>query len=126
VKSLKNWLAMMAAITACLLIAGCSTVRYEYFPPASEQGRMCITHCQGIREMCRGNEINRTQSERYACEQRSESVFRNCQRHANSREEAKKCYRPACNVYENTWRCDEDFRQCFVGCGGTINVIKEE
>lgn len=51
-KSLKNWLAMMAAITACLLIAGFSTVRYEYFPPASEQGRMCITHCQGIREAC--------------------------------------------------------------------------
>ena len=93
-KSLKNWPAMMAAIAASLLISGCSTVRYEYFPPASEQGRMCITHCQGIREVCRGNEINRTQSERHACEQRSESVFRNCQRHANNRDEAKKCYRP--------------------------------
>lgn len=52
VKSLPNWPAMMAAIAACLLIAGCSTVRYEYFPQASEQGRMCITQRQGIREVC--------------------------------------------------------------------------
>lgn len=113
------------AVVAGLLVAGCTTVRYEYEPPSSESGRMCVTQCQGIREACRGNEINRVQSERYSCERRSENAFRDCQRGANSPEEAKKCYRPVCNVAENYWRCDEDFRQCFAGCGGTIRKVEE-
>jgi hypothetical protein len=113
------------AVVVGLLIAGCTTVRYEYQPPPSESGKMCVTQCQGIREVCRGNEINRVQAERQSCERRSENVFRDCQRNAKGAEEAKKCYRPACHVPENYWRCDESFRQCFEGCGGTIQKFTE-
>lgn len=108
-----------------LLLAGCSTVRYEYHPPNTDSGRMCVTQCQVVREMCRGNEINRVQSDKQSCAMRSEIAFRDCQRHAKSHDEAKKCYRPVCNVTENTWRCDEGFRQCFEGCGGTVHKIQQ-
>ena len=125
---LGSWMESTArtfAVTVGLLIAGCTTVRYEYEPPASESGRMCATQCQGIREVCRGNEINRVQSEKFSWERRSENVFRDYQRSANNPDEARKCYRPVCNVTENYWRCDENFRQCFEGCGGTIRKFTE-
>lgn len=114
------------AALALSLLAGCTTIRYEYFPPATEQGKICVTHCSGVREMCQGNEMQRAQYDRALCEQRSESIFRTCLRQADNRDESKKCHRPACFAHENTWRCDENFRQCFVGCGGTIHAIKEE
>ena len=119
-------LALMTALTLLLIMSACTTIRYEHIPPTTDQGRICVTQCAGVREMCQGNEINRAQSERYACEQRSESSYRNCLHHAENRDQSKKCYRPACYAHENTWRCDENYRQCFVGCGGTIHTIKEE
>ena len=123
-KLLNNWLFRTTAAALSVLIASCSSVRYEYTPPASEMGRLCVTQCQGNAETCRGTEINRVASERYLCEQRSEDVFRSCQRNAANKDEAKDCYRPACSVYENYWRCDEGYRQCFTGCGGTVQQFK--
>jgi hypothetical protein len=115
----------MFCVLAALLIAGCTTVRYEYQPPSSDTGRLCVTQCQGIREVCRGNEINRAQAERYACEQRSEMAYRGCYRNARSPDEARRCYRPACNIPDTQWRCDERFRQCFEGCGGVIRKFTQ-
>lgn len=123
--NLKIILCRVVALAISLTLIGCSTIRYEYFPPTTEHGQICATHCSGIREVCQGNEINRAQSERFACEQRSESIYRSCLRQADNRDEARKCYRPACFAHENTWRCDENYRQCFVGCGGIIHTIKE-
>ena len=108
------------------LLAGCTSIRYEYFPPNTDQGRFCITQCAGIREMCLGNEIQRAQYDQAICEQRAESQYRSCLRHADSKKEAKQCYRHSCYSSENTWRCDEDYRRCFVNCGGVINIIEEK
>lgn len=124
-KLMKNLSGLITGLALCILLAACSTTRYEYHPPATEQGRICVTHCAGVREMCQGNEINRAQSERFACEQRSESIYRNCLRQADNRDEAKKCYRSTCWASENTWRCDENYRQCFVVCGGSVHMYKE-
>ncbi len=121
----RRCLVTMTALTLSLILAGCTTIHYEYVAPTTDQGRICVTQCAGVREMCQGNEINRAQSERYACEQRSESSYRSCMHHAENRDEAKKCHRPACYAHENTWRCDENYRQCFVGCGGIVHAIKE-
>ena len=117
---------IVSALTFVFLLAGCTTTRYDYYPPSTEQGRFCITQCAGVREMCQGNEIQRAQYEQALCERRSESMYRTCLRHADSNDEAKRCYRQSCFSHENTWRCDEDYRQCFVNCGGAIQVIEEE
>ena len=108
-----------------LLLAGCQTIRYEYTPPTSDQGRLCITHCAGIRENCRGNEMQRAQWEMASCEQHSEFSYRTCLSQAITRNDGKRCFRSSCWAHENTWRCDEGYRQCFVGCGGTIRTFKE-
>jgi hypothetical protein len=122
----KNPHRLFAAFLFTLLLAGCTTIRYEYFPPATEQGRYCTTQCSAIKDNCEGNEINRANGERYACEQLSEYQYRDCLHHARNDGEAKKCYRQGCYSSPNTWRCEENYRQCFVGCGGTIHTIKEE
>ena len=117
---------IISAFALALLLVGCTTIRYDYYPPSSDQGRFCITQCAGVREMCQGNEIQRAQYDQALCERRSESMYRACLRHADSKDEAKRCYRQSCFSHENTWRCDEDYRQCFVNCGGAIQVIEEE
>ena len=117
---------LLGLIAFAALLGGCSTIRYEYFPPNTDQGRFCITQCAGVREMCQGNEIQRAQYEQALCKQRNESIYRSCLRHADSKDDAKKCYRQSCFASENTWRCDENYRQCFVGCGGIVNAIEEK
>ena len=118
-------LRAMTGLAICIMVVACSTTRYEYHPPATEQGRICVTHCASVREMCQGNEIHRAQAERSACEQRSESIYRACLRQADNRDESRKCYRASCWASENTWRCDENYRQCFVVCGGSVHVFQE-
>jgi hypothetical protein len=109
-----------------LLVSGCVTTRYEFMAPPTEEGRFCTTQCASVQEGCQSNEINRAQNERYACEQRSEYQYHSCQRHARSDDEARKCFRTACFSNPNTWRCNENYRQCFVGCGGTVQTIREQ
>lgn len=117
---------ILATLALTLLITGCTTIRYEYFAPPTEQGRYCTTQCAAIKDNCESNEISRANSERYACEQRSEYQYHDCLRHARNDNEAKRCFRQACYSNPNTWRCDENYRQCFVGCGGTVHTIKEK
>ena len=117
---------LLVALGLIVLLSGCTTIRYEYYPPNTEQGRFCITQCSGVREMCQGNEIQRAQFDQAMCEQRAESTYRSCLRHADNKDDAKKCYRQSCFSNEDTWRCDENYRQCFVGCGGVVRAIEEK
>jgi len=123
IKSLNR---VFGCLSLLLLMAGCVTTRYEYVAPHTEQGRYCATQCAGIKDSCQGNEINRAQYEYNNCQQRSEYQYHDCLHHARSDEEAARCFRQACWNNPNTWRCDENYRQCFTGCGGTVRTIKEE
>lgn len=116
---MKNLFLLCAAI---LLLAGCQTTRYEMHPPASNAGRNCVTQCGGIRETCRGNEIRRAQGEREACEHRADRTLHSCLSNADSKEKRQECEKkkPSCWNYENYERCEEDYRACYVQCGGTV------
>ena len=114
------------ATVSLLLITGCTTTRYEYVVPPTDHGRYCATQCAAIKDSCQGNEINRAQYEYNSCQHRSEYQYHDCLHHARSDDEAKRCLRQACWNNPNTWRCDENYRQCFVGCGGIVHTINEE
>lgn len=116
---------------ACLfiaLLAGCTFVRYEYQAPVSEAGLQCVAQCANLREMCSANESYRAQNEAYACEQRNRWNYQQCLRRARNKDEARGCGlgQPMCWANANTYRCDEYYRSCFVGCGGRVDVIKEK
>lgn len=112
---------------AWLLLAGCQTTRYEMQPPPGNAGRACITNCSGIREVCRGNEINRARGERDACEHRAEHTLHACMASAESKEKRQECEKkkPSCWAYENYDRCEENYRGCYQQCGGTVIKIVE-
>ncbi len=41
-------------LAAVLMLAGCArSVRYAYHPPASAEGRVCISQCANARQQCR-------------------------------------------------------------------------
>ncbi len=119
-----GWL--FGAALSLALVTGCVTTRYEYSAPHTEQGRYCATQCAAIKDACQRDEIDRTQYDYNLCQQRSEYQYHDCLHHARSDEEAKRCFRQACWNNPNTWRCDENYRQCFTGCGGTVHTIKEQ
>ena len=54
------------------LLAACTTTTYEFIVPASDAGKLCVTQCAGIREQCRGNEMQRAQHEKAFCERSEE------------------------------------------------------
>lgn len=112
----------LAAALAALLLGGCETVHYDYAPPATDQGRFCVTQCAAIQESCHGNEMARAQNAQSSC-QRSEDVrYRECMKRTANAEQEKHCResRKSCYEYEDTERCAENYRQCFSNCGGTV------
>jgi hypothetical protein len=110
-----------------ILLAGCTSIRYEYQPPSSEAGLQCVTQCAHIREMCVTNESYRAQNDASACEQRNRWNYQQCLRRARNKDEASRCGlgQQMCWANANTYRCDEYYRTCFTGCGGRIEAIKQ-
>ena len=45
---------IITLLAALFLISACETVRYEYTPPATVEGKQCVVQCASVREMCRG------------------------------------------------------------------------
>lgn len=112
----------LLGLLAILLLVGCETIHYEYRPPVTEQGRFCVTQCGAIKEICKGNEIRRAQSEKEICERSNDSNYRACMRNAKNKEQEKSCdsKKKHCWGSENFYGCEADYRQCFVNCGGSI------
>jgi len=110
------------------MLTACSFIRYEYYPPASDSGRQCVVQCAAVREMCVSNENYRAQNDRAACEQRNNWNYQQCMRRADTKDEAKSCSRTQqmCWSNANTYRCEENYRSCYVNCGGRIEAIEEK
>jgi hypothetical protein len=121
------YLARLTGFVALILLVGCETIHYDYYPPASDQGRMCVTQCGAIKEICKGNEIQRAQSEKEICERSNASNYRACMRNAKNKDQQKSCdsQKRHCWASENFYACEADYRRCYVNCGGNIREYKE-
>lgn len=119
---------LVLLVASIAFLAGCETVRYELRPPASDAGRLCVTHCAGVRESCRGNAIRRAKFERESCEHRAENTFRACLASAKNKDQRKECEedKPSCWVSERTEPCEEEYRSCYQQCGGRVIKIIED
>lgn len=112
-------------------LAACETTHYTFRPPATDAGRICTTQCGANREHCRGNEMQRAQRERATCERSADHAFQSCMAQPVPKEregdKARDCEkkRRSCWSYEDTERCDSDYRQCFVNCGGLVEERTE-
>ena len=133
-------------------MTGCAT-QYAYTPPESEAGLKCVAQCLSIKNTCRERELERARVAQKACERnsaqeyleckaRSEEEFNQCQeesekeyyaclKYAEDRsscheEECKEknCYERRCSESARFSYCENDYRECYQQCGGTIEVVK--
>jgi hypothetical protein len=111
------------------LLAACETVRYEYRPPESAEGRQCVVQCAGIREACRANENQRAQADKRSCERRAETTYLVCMDRARgNKEQQAQCARsrPVCSESPNHSLCAAEYNQCFTNCGGSVIKVIEK
>jgi hypothetical protein len=120
-------LKILCSLIPLLLLAACKTTHYEYTTPASDAGRFCITQCAGIKEQCVGNEYDRAQHEKSRCEHSSDNIFKVCMGKAKTKDDEKQCdkKRNICGAYENTDRCEANYRACYVDCGGQVQELTQ-
>jgi hypothetical protein len=120
-------LKILLSVMLLLILTACKTTHYEYTAPTSDMGRLCITQCAGIKERCMGNEYERAQDEKSRCERSSDNTFRICMSKAKTKDDEKQCdkKRSICGAYENTDRCETDYRACYGGCGGQIREFTQ-
>jgi len=120
---------LIAVVVAVLAGAGCETINYEYRAPLSDAGRKCVTQCSGIKETCRGNEMQIAQREKESCERTSDIKYKSCLSHAQNKEQIHDCDKErknkTCWAMDTTYRCDDNYRTCFVNCGGVIIETKQ-
>lgn len=112
-----------------LLLTGCQTVRYEYTPPVTPEGRQCVVQCSAVREMCRANENQRADYKEQMCEERSEHTYYMCMKRAGrDAKQQEKCSdkRMYCKEYADVYHCNDEYNQCFTICGGSVNTIIEK
>ena len=113
----------LLSLLAVIAMTGCESIRYRMVPPPSEAGRLCITQCAGIREMCIGQERQQANYEQEQCERRDDNDFSSCMRKAKGdRDREKKCERNRsyCGSNADTERCEVDYRGCYSNCGGRV------
>lgn len=112
---------------ALLFLTACAVTRYEYVPPGNEAGLACVSRCSAVRETCVADERQRADWVQEACERRNWWNYRFCTMGAFTRREAWACERHlrSCWVSDSSWRCDDDYRQCYSACGGRVIKITE-
>jgi hypothetical protein len=115
-------------VASAFLLMACETTRHEYQAPPTAKGKQCVVQCASVREMCRSNEFKRVNLAKSTCEKRSDTTYRACMDKAKNKNDEKNCTKRRESCYENdsSWRCDEEYNQCFSNCGGTVRTIIEK
>lgn len=120
---------IITLLAALFLVCACETVRYEYTPPATVEGKQCVVQCASVREMCRGNENQRAAYKEQSCEQRSDANYYVCMNSTRHNKELQaQCMkkREYCSEYPDVSHCNDEYNQCFSVCGGSVQRIIEK
>ena len=109
------------------LLSACGPVyrtTYQYVPPESDAGKLCITQCENNKIQCAQLEQMRYSS----CQQQSDFSYHLCRsrrefryNHKGHRKCVRNCYCYHRNCYQNTNACESNYRSCYEACGGTIS-----
>ena len=112
------------ALAAALTIAACGPVyetQYDYIPPHDRGAQGCLAQCNANKSQCRTTQSTQAENERLRCELDARQEYDHCQGRAVNGAERDKCTQRSCSAPSaNSAQCDEDFRICYAGCGGTV------
>lgn len=122
---------MNRIVCFCLIILLCSSCGpvyqrfYSYQPMRSESQRSCSLTCQVIKQSCQNSENQGYE----LCTTRAQLEYQSCKAGETWGWNSKKntyecqyncyCYTPSCDD-PNLGRCEDDYANCYVGCGGKV------
>jgi hypothetical protein len=99
------------------MVAGCGPqIVYDYVPPESNEGRICAAQCQNTATNCR----QMKQMVNQQCQNNYSTMLQNY--NACREAGAKHCIGPTPCPYNGTTECDQNYRECFAACGGTVTA----
>ena len=111
-----------------LCLYSCTTYRYEYIAPNDESGKNCAVQCINAKNVCYSGAQYQAQANANICQQQNSYSYQACVYRARSQDEMRRCNpNPQyCSTNPNYWNCEESYRQCFVACGGIVNIYKNQ
>lgn len=110
----------------CFLIAACGPMyktTYNYIPPHSNHGRMCLNQCLDIQNNCREVCNNHKDQCKAMAQRRAEADFWAYQR--AQRDTHQPIMKTTSDFYndmgcQESCHCNEQYNQCYINCGGQI------
>lgn len=111
-------LKKVALSSVAILLCGCGPMyetQYNYAPPKSAVGVMCVSTCEANRGNCRQMQDMQKQN----CEYRADQEYHWCVKHSDDKHKDQ-CYRTSCNADYAV--CDDQYRGCYQACGGTVTA----
>ena len=111
-------LAVRFGLLALLLaLTGCGPrIVYDLTPPETPEGRACTVQCQSSAALCRQMQQNVDQQ----CQNNYTLMLQNYQACRDSGSD--RCVLPSSCTSGSTAVCDQNFRECFAACGGTVTA----
>lgn len=111
----RRWTLITGLWIAVVALAGCGPqIVYDFVPPESSEGRICTSQCQNAATNCRQMKqiVNQQCQNNYSAMQQN---YNACKESG-----AKHCVSPTPCPYNSTSECDQNYRECFAACGGTV------
>ncbi len=128
-------LVLLPPLTALLLLPGCSLFNhYEYSPPATHQGKQCVTHClsdkqrcefsaQSLYEQCLSGE-EQTANQTYLAAMQNYYFTKQHNPNSHISQPSKYDYK-AKSCFKNDSKCTRYYNQCYELCGGSVVLVKD-
>lgn len=113
-------------IASILALASCGPTYqtfYDYKPMKNATSKRCANDCIALKQDCQSIALQDYNS----CQTRAEIAYQSCEDRKyfgyNKKGEWEclencYCFRESCS--ENSARCEESYKECYVNCGGTV------
>jgi len=119
---MRNGTSLTAALGALALLAACAPIqetRYNFLPPKDGPGQACVAQCSASHSACLREADTLAIGERDRCELEARQDYELCLTRPVT-DSQQRCALRRCEISAEAAACDEPYRSCFRGCGGTV------
>lgn len=120
-------LRTLVIIMGVLLLSACGPIyqtSYDYIPPKSQNGKMCLMQCQQSKMLCQQSCDLKQQACRADAQRNATFAYENYrQQQENQHQPINKTVQDFYSDFEcsrSSCTCEDDYRTCFTTCGGKV------
>ncbi len=103
-------------INSIIMLSACTTISYQFVPPSTQAGRMCLNECLRYKSKCKNN------CEMKDMQQQSLNIMTNAVANNKNNYYTSPSYY---NNYQCISDCEEDYRSCYENCGGQVIRVEQ-